>query len=850
MADGSVKIEVILDDSKVDGGVKKLEGRLGGIGGAAKRGIATVGKLAGALGLVALAGKGIDMVKQSLDGAIDRYDTLNNFPRVMEQIGFDAKTSQKAIDKLSDGIQGLPTRLDEVASTAQSIAIMTGDLDGAVNTTLALNNAFLASGASTADAERGLQQYVQMLAKGEVDLQSWRTLQETMPFALRETAEAFGFTGESATNDFYDALKSGDITMSEFNAKLIELDTAQGGFADTAQEASAGIKTAWTNMKTWVVMGVADIIAAIDEVLGGTGSIEGAINSLKPVVQGVFGWIANTAIPAVGKAVGWVRDRFNDLKPTFNTVITALQPLIAVFEETQAQLQGQLSPILDNLKELFFSLLPILQMVATVIGGVLVTAIVIWTTIMNGAYRAIGPLISALINLIDFIVNVVNAVIALLTGDFTGALDYWTAATEASVEFFKSLWDAVVGFVMGIVESVIAWFEILYMTLVGNSIIPDMVNAIIEWFANMLEWLIEIVINIVDGVIEFFTNLYDRSIEIFESFSTFIVDVLNYIKQTFENVLAFLLALVTADFTGMKDAMQNQMENARQLLSNIWGFIKTLIGDRAAQILSDVTRKFIDIKNNIKSKITEAKNELVNKFTEMVTNARNKVTEIVTTARQKFEEVKQVIQNKLTEAVTVVSQKVGEMPGKVVAKAGEMVSAGKDLVQGLIDGIKNMAGSAIEAITGVVGGIVDKAKSLLKINSPSRLFEQFGEWTGEGLSIGIDDSSRDAIKSMANLTEGVIEEYNPEIELLADLKGLSANAVLSDFIPNQQVIHQSIIANQSNQKRYDDSKVVQLLKQLIDKDGNVYINQEKVGSIMDKEQARRIKLLEGWVAID
>ena len=102
------------------------------------RGLATVGKLAGALGLVGLAYKGIDMVKNSLDGAIDRYDTLNNFPRVMEQMGFDAQASEKAINKLSDGIQGLPTRLDEVASTAQSIAIMTGDLDGAVDTTLAL----------------------------------------------------------------------------------------------------------------------------------------------------------------------------------------------------------------------------------------------------------------------------------------------------------------------------------------------------------------------------------------------------------------------------------------------------------------------------------------------------------------------------------------------------------------------------------------------------------------------------------------------------------------------------------------------------------------------------------------
>src|SRR5690606_37056199 len=156
MADGRVVIDVILDDGRVTKGVANIDKSLGGLGQTARRGAAVVGKLAAALGLVYVAKKGIDLVTRSLDGAIDRYDTLNNFPRVMQQMGFDAEASEKAIQRLSDGVQGLPTRLDEVAKTTQRIAIMTGDLDGAVETTLALNNAFLASGASQADAARAI----------------------------------------------------------------------------------------------------------------------------------------------------------------------------------------------------------------------------------------------------------------------------------------------------------------------------------------------------------------------------------------------------------------------------------------------------------------------------------------------------------------------------------------------------------------------------------------------------------------------------------------------------------------------------------------------------------------------
>ena len=73
-----------------------------------------------------------------------------------------------------------------------------------------------------------------------------------MPYALSETAKAFGFTGRSATNDFYKALQEGDITMDQFNNKLIELSEKQGGFAEQAKTATEGIGTSFQNMKTAV----------------------------------------------------------------------------------------------------------------------------------------------------------------------------------------------------------------------------------------------------------------------------------------------------------------------------------------------------------------------------------------------------------------------------------------------------------------------------------------------------------------------------------------------------------------------------------------------------------------------
>lgn len=217
-----------------------------------------------AIGVTKALSAAVNTVTSSVGSAIDRFDTLNQFPKVMQSIGFSANDAAKSKDALIKGIDGLPTTLGDVVSNTQRIATLTRDLDGATKTTISLNNAFLSSGSSADDASRGLDQYVQMLSRGEVDLQSWRSLQETMGSALYDLSDAFGFAGKSAQNDLYDALKDGTITFDQFNKKLIELyDTGTDG-AKRALIGSEGIKTSFKNIRTAVTNGVEGSIRKID----------------------------------------------------------------------------------------------------------------------------------------------------------------------------------------------------------------------------------------------------------------------------------------------------------------------------------------------------------------------------------------------------------------------------------------------------------------------------------------------------------------------------------------------------------------------------------------------------------
>ncbi|MDS8772353.1 tape measure protein [Streptococcus pneumoniae] len=291
MADGKVTIVVDVDGNKV----KVLNDELDKTAQKGDRGSDSLKKFAIGGAAFKLASKAVDLLTDSLGGAIQRFDTLESYPRVMQAMGHSTEDVTRSTKKLAAGIEGLPTTLNEVVGTAQRLTSITGDINKSTDLTLALNNAFLASGSSSADASRGLQQFSQMLSTGKVDMQSWKTLQETMPYALQKTAESFGFAGQSAQNDFYSALKEGRITFNQFSRKLVELNGGVGGFAELAKTNSKGIQTSFGNLKNAVVKGVANTIKALDDLTkAATGkTIAENFDALKVIINAAFGVIVN-----------------------------------------------------------------------------------------------------------------------------------------------------------------------------------------------------------------------------------------------------------------------------------------------------------------------------------------------------------------------------------------------------------------------------------------------------------------------------------------------------------------------------------------------------------------------------
>lgn len=219
----------------------------------------------------------------SFGAAVSRFDTIQNFPKVMSNLGYSSADAAASIQRLSDGVRGMPTRLNSIVDMTQQLAPLTGGLDQATTLSLAFNDALLATGKGTADQARAMEQYTQMLAKGKPDMQSWRTMQEVMPAQLNQVAKALlGATANS--QDLYEALENGTISFDDFNDAIMRLDKEGvdgfSSFRDQAVSATQGIGTAMENVGAAIEQSWTDVFAAI-----GQENISGFINDISASIR-------------------------------------------------------------------------------------------------------------------------------------------------------------------------------------------------------------------------------------------------------------------------------------------------------------------------------------------------------------------------------------------------------------------------------------------------------------------------------------------------------------------------------------------------------------------------------------
>lgn len=733
----------------------------------------SIGKfIAATTGVLATVGI-FNLLRSSVDGAISRFDTLNNFPKVMEQMGFSAGDSKKAIDKLSEGIQGLPTALDEVASTSQRIAILTNDLEGATDTTLALNNAFLLSGSGAADVSRGLQQYTQMLSRGEVDLESWRTLQETMGVALNETAKAFGFAGASAQNDLYAALKDGTITFDQFNAKIVELNEGTNGFAERAKTASGGLRTAFTNMRTAIVRGVTGILQSIDEMLVSNGlpKMQDIVSDFGKKFEGVLKQVA----ASIGPVATTIISIYNAIKPfapiilavittflTFATVvgivnsvrnaIVSLKAAMVVLNATLlANPVGIVIAVLAGLAVLFIHLyktsetfkngvnaafaqlkafvMPIVQVVVSYIMS-------LWGSLVSWWEQNSAQILSTAQNVWNTIVSVVSSVVGVLVDYILtawGNLTAWWNQNGAQIlANAQTVWNTIVSVITTVVGEVVNFVMVIWGMLTsfwqtnGQMILQAAQNV---W--SVIQTVITTAVTVIWNVIQVAMNVIWTIMQLLWPLISFlIIDTWNAIQGVIQGaisvitgIIQFFAALFTGNWSAMWDAVKQIVSGAVQLIWNLvqlW-FLGKILG--AGKLL------FTGLRSIVTSLWTAIRS--------LFTNGVNTASSVVSAG---FNLIRSVVSNVMNAIRSLTSTSWNGIKGTIT----NVLNAIKGTVRLIFNSLKGVVTNAFSAVKTAVSTGIKNA-----LNVITNLKNSFKE-AGRNIVTSIASGIRAAIGSVTD----------------------------------------------------------------------------------------------------
>ena len=408
-------------------------------------------------------------ISNQIGDAVTRADTLERFPKVMEQMGYSAEIAQSAIQKLVKGVENVPTPLNEVVSYTQQLVSVTKDVDRASDWVLAVSDAMLSNSASAEAASNATYQFVRVLTKGRPEGENWSTIMEAAPGVMLELAESLGYTSAVMGGDFYNAFQKGEVSVNDVMDALVEMDQKGiNGFAslqERAQTASSGISTTMTRMNQSISNAIRDIILEI-----GSDNITAAIDGIKNALVGI--------VQTIGGVVTFIQTNWAVLSPIFAGVMGFLTGIVAIFAAQK---------VYTGLTALFALITahPIIMTISAIAGAITIL-ITHWDEVKATVETVFGAMGEVIGNFATWVGGVFNGIWETVTGIFSNIGQFfsnvWDNITRIFVNIGTYIGDAVSGAFKAVVNGILSFIENFINTPVNilNGFL-DVINDAFGW---------------------------------------------------------------------------------------------------------------------------------------------------------------------------------------------------------------------------------------------------------------------------------------------------------------------------------------------------------------------------------
>lgn len=749
IAGGSVVWNLDVDDNKFKSKIRGASDNVTGLGNTAtkesarsNRAFESVAKV-GLAGIAAAAIAAGAIIAKNIGSAVKRVDTLNNFPKVMQNLGYETTESTKALTKLDMGVRGLPTSLDGIASAMQNIAPSAKSLEEATDLTLALNNALIAGGKPAELQATAMEQFSQAIAKGKPDMMEWRSLATAMPGQMKQLSNSLGF---SNWQKMADAVTAGDIAFSDVTDAIVKLNKKGLGefpsFADQAKNSAGGLQTGMANLNTAVARGVAKIIQAvgsdkISKAFGDIGkNIEKTLTSFAGFIKFVeknshiFAPILIAISTMIGLLTAWfvIAKALAIAQAVLNAVMAA-NP-IGLFIVLLAGLTTAILYLWNNVEGFRTFWLGVWKTVSSAVDDAVNFVIRKWNELSSLASDVWGTIKSTVVDAFEAVKSTVKDVIDSITGwikKHQKAIENWAIVigtlllpkiTQIGLAYIKAGAKATGSFIAMTASAIknavltsVAWTRSAITT--GFVWVTQTLPRMIASFALAS---FHAVMNAMKITAAFVASSASTLLSWGITFARYVAGMAIMVAQTaiaaLKMAASWLLAmgpigLIVALVIGLTVLIIRNWETVKHWFAVFWGWLKS----SASSVWGWITGYIRSIVNGI------------------VANA-----------------------NALFNAVKFVADKIGAF---FSGAWNWLYGVGKAIIQGLINGIRGMAGRVSEAVGDTAASIKNKFKNLLGIHSPSKVFTGFGQNITQGLANGIDDGINKIQKAAVNMSASV-----------------------------------------------------------------------------------------------
>ena len=235
--------------------------------------------------------------------------------------------------------------------------------------------------------------------------------------------------------------------------------------------------------------------------------------------------------------------------------------------------------------------------VVAIVGGAIAGA-------FSWVVNAIENVVQIFSGFVQYWSGVVQLVVNLIKGDWAAAWQSVLDIGKGIGDFFGGLWGLVVGGIQEFWNGVVDWFKSLWDELVGHSIVPDTINAIVEWFLSLPGKIFKPVQEFVDGIIEKFKTMWAN---IKSWYNTNVAP--KFTKAYWVGVFQNVVQGVSSKLSELKGAISEKWETVRSWYeSNVAPKLKLSYWTEKISSFLDVGREIVEnIKEGLKEKWEDLK---------------------------------------------------------------------------------------------------------------------------------------------------------------------------------------------------------------------------------------------------